>query len=78
MLGPHNLIRGLADSFVSSPGIDRAKIESREDCVKKDLTLRLKGVCTHLSSVDFEVLVCDMTRVQLRGEGIPGSKLRPC
>lgn len=78
MLGPHNLIRGLADSFPSSPGLDSARIESREDCVKKDLALRLKAICEHLPKVEFERLVCDMTRVQLRGEGIPGRVLRPC
>jgi hypothetical protein len=28
--------------------------------------------------VEFEVLVTDMTREQLRGEGIPGRKIRHC
>lgn len=62
----------------SSRGLDRKNAESREDSVRKDLTRRLKCVCSDLSSVEFEVLVTDMTREQLRGEGIPGRKIRHC
>jgi hypothetical protein len=52
--------------------------ESREDSVRKDLTRRLSGVCAYLTSGEFETLVGDMTREQLRGESIPGRKLGPC
>lgn len=46
--------------------------ESREACVRKDLTRRLTGVCASMSGVDFEALVLDMTREQLRGERVNG------
>jgi hypothetical protein len=49
---------------------------SREEFVRKDLTRRLKCVCNHMSSVEFELLMGDMTREQLRGEGIPGRRVR--
>ena len=61
-----------------SPDVNAESTESREDCVRKDLTLRLKRVCEHLSIVDFEALVSKMTREQLRGEGILGRRVRPC
>lgn len=46
--------------------------ESRENCVRKDLTHRLTTVCASMSSVDFEELVLEMTREQLRGERVLG------
>ena len=52
--------------------------ESREDCVRKSLKVRLNGVCAHLSRAEFEVLVSKMTHEQLRGEGILGGRIRPC
>ena len=76
MLNPDQQIRDFAD-LLSSHGRDRTNIESREDSIKKDLTLRLKGACEHLSKLEFEVLVRDMTREQLRGETIPGRRIRP-
>ena len=57
--------------------LDRESRESREDCVRKDLTGRLKRVCENLSSEDFEALVMKMTREQLRGEGVGQGILRP-
>jgi hypothetical protein len=71
-------MRGFAHTDASSRGLDRKNAESREDSVRKDLTRRLKCVCADLSSVEFEILVTDMTREQLRGEGIPGRKIRHC
>jgi hypothetical protein len=40
--------------------------------VRKDLTRRLQNVCAKLSCAKFEALIVQMTREQLRGEGIPG------
>lgn len=76
MLNPDKRIRDFSD-LLSSHGLDRTNGESREDSIKKDLTLRLKGACEHLSKLDFEGLVSDMTREQLRGENIPGRRIRP-
>jgi hypothetical protein len=93
MLFPRNFIRRPATTDQTARGLDRKNTErkekkperkkgenaeSREDSVRKDLTRRLKGVCADLSSKEFEVLVGDMTREQLRGESIPGRKLGPC
>ena len=61
-----------------APNLNSGNPESREDCVRKDLTLRLKRACEHLSILDFEALVLKMTREQLRGEGILGRRIRPC
>ena len=72
----HTMTRGFADILLNSRAADRTNIESREDCVRKDLTLRLKGVCEHMSKLEFDVLVGDMTREQLRGESIPGRRIR--
>ncbi len=58
--------------------LDPKTHESREECVRKDLTRRLKNVCEKLSRADFEALVVQMTREQLRGEGIPGRRIRGC
>ena len=76
MLNPDKRIRDFAD-LLSSHDLDRTNIESREDSIKKDLTLRLKGACEHLSKLEFEILVSDMTREQLRGERIPRRRIRP-
>ena len=42
--------------------------EDRENCVRMDLTRRLRCVCKELSIVDFEALVSKMASEQLRGE----------
>lgn len=82
MVIPEDLVRRFADTLLSSRALDCENAESREDCVRNDLTRRLKCVCADLSSVEFEALVKDMTREQLRGErgerGEPGRKLGPC
>ena len=52
--------------------------ESREDCIRKSLVQRLKAVCAHLSSEDFDALVLKMTREQLRSEGVRWRKADPC
>ena len=75
---PQKWIR-VAGSKSSHPAdIASDKPESREDSVRKDLTLRLKRSCEHLTNVDFEALVSQMTHEQLRGEGILGRRIRPC
>ena len=51
--------------------------ESREDSVRKDLMLRLKCVCADMSSSEFDALVLQMTREQLRGEGAVHRRTRP-
>ena len=51
--------------------------ESREDSVRKDLVLRLKCVCADMSSTEFDALVLQMTREQLRGEGAVHRRTRP-
>jgi len=76
MLIPKNLMRGFAHTVSNSRGLDCKNAETREDSVRKDLTRRLQCVCADMSSVEFEVLLTDMTREQLRGEGIPGRKIR--
>ena len=77
MLNPDNRIRRSAETLLSPRELACTGRESREDCIKKDLTLRLKGACEHLSKPDFEVLVSDMTREQLRSENVPGRRIRP-
>jgi len=77
MLNPDNRIRRSAADLLSPRELAGTGRESREDCIKKDLMLRLKGACEHLSKLDFEVLVSDMTREQLRGENVPGRRIRP-
>jgi hypothetical protein len=52
--------------------------ESREDRVRKDLTRRLGHACENLSRVDFEALVTQMTREQLRGERKPAPHAHKC
>ncbi len=51
--------------------------DSREDCIRKDLTRRLQGTCETMSKADFAALVMKMTREQLRGERIPEQRLLP-
>ena len=91
MLFPRNLMRRPAAIDQTARALDCKNTErkekkterkgenadTREDSVRKDLTRRLKGVCADLSSKEFDVLVGDMTREQLRGESIPGRKLGP-
>jgi methyl coenzyme M reductase gamma subunit len=77
MLNPDSPIQRAAIELLSPREPAGTGRESREDCIKKDLTLRLKGACEHLSKLDFEVLVSDMTREQLRGESVHGRRIRP-
>ncbi len=58
--------------------VDDEATKNREEAVTGDLTRRMKCVCGDLSTGDFEALVKDMTRVQLRGERVCGNRLRPC
>jgi hypothetical protein len=58
-------------TFLNSSGFIPGTSESREDYVAMDLRRRLKGVCEQLSSEDFEILIRQMTREQLRGERAP-------
>lgn len=78
MLVPEKFFRARTLSASTSPTASGGIPESREDCVHKDLTRRLKHVCEHLSIAEFEALVMEMTREQLRGEGILGGRVRPC
>lgn len=66
------------ETIFSSLALNLKSQDSREDCVRKDLTARLKHVCENLSSADFEALVLKMTREQLRGEGAVHGRTRPC
>ena len=75
---PEKWIRVAGKNVFHSPDISSENPESREDSVRKDLTLRLKHTCEHLTRVDFEALVSQMTHEQLRGEGILGRRIRPC
>ena len=72
------LIRARAAAASNSLELNSESVESREDCLRKDLARRLKNVCANLSSGDFEALVLKMTREQMRGEGVSQSRLRPC
>ena len=72
------LIRARAAAVSNSLDLDSESLETREECLRKDLTRRLKNVCANLSSGDFEALVLKMTREQMRGEGVSQSRLRPC
>ena len=78
MLIPRNSARRPANTGRNAFGFDRKNSENRERDVKEDLSQRLKKVCNHLSRADFDTLVGDMTREQLRGEKIPGRKSGPC
>jgi len=66
------------ETIFSSLALNLKSQESREDCVRKDLTQRLKHICENLSSTEFEALVLKMTREQLRGEGAVHGRTRPC
>jgi hypothetical protein len=72
------IARASGISVLSWPDPDPKSYESREECVRKDLTRRLTHVCENLSPADFEALVVQMTREQLRGEGLTGRKIRRC
>jgi hypothetical protein len=45
------------------------RTQTRAEAVRRELTLRLKDVCQHLSAPDFDALILKMARVQLKGEG---------
>jgi hypothetical protein len=72
------LAQARSAAVLSSLDLEPESGESREECVRKDLTRRLENVCDNLSSGDFEALVMKMTREQMRGESISHSRLRPC
>ena len=74
---PAKSIRPGEDGFTPLQ-LNPDKPETREDCIRKSLAERLKGVCAHLSPEDFEALVLKMTREQLRSEGIRWRKADPC
>jgi hypothetical protein len=76
MLNPDKHVRDLLDPLLSSPVPNRTHGESREESIKKDLTVRLTIACRHLTRPEFEALVTDMTREQMRGESIPGRRIR--
>ena len=78
MLFPKKPIRADGEAIFSSLAINNKTLETREDCVRKDLVRRLKCVCEHLSSAEFEALVLKMAREQLRGEGVTHGRIRPC
>ena len=65
-----------AETIFSSLALNLRNQENREDCVRKDLAHRLKRVCEHLSSAEFEALVLKMAREQLRGEGVVHGRTR--
>lgn len=71
---PEKPVRVEETTFLSWPVLEP---ESRENCVRKDLTKRLTCVCASLSKVDFEALVLQMTREQLRGERAAGRIFGP-
>ena len=71
-------LRADGEAIFSSLAINNKTLETREDCVRKDLVRRLKCVCEQLSSAEFEALVLKMTREQLRGEGVTHGRIRPC
>jgi hypothetical protein len=75
---PEKWIRVAGKNVFYSPDIGPENPDSREDCIRKDLMLRLKHACEHLSRVDFEALVSKMTHEQLRGEGILGRRTGSC
>ena len=78
MLFPKKAMRAEGEAIFSSLAINNKTLETREDCVRKDLMRRLKCVCEHLSSAEFEALVLKMTREQLRGESVTHGRIRPC
>ena len=77
MLNPDEHVRDSLEDPLLNPLVpNRTNSESREQFIKKDLTVRLKGACKHLTKLEFEGLVADMTREQLRAETIPGRRIR--
>ena len=74
MLNPRTFGRPPANTPQSAREFDSKSAQKREKDVKDDLSQRLKSVCHHLSKAEFATLVGDMTREQLRGEGIPARK----
>lgn len=54
----------LTDSDILAP----ESPEQRENCVRNDLLVRLKGVCKDMPEEEFQDLVAAMTRQQLRSE----------
>jgi hypothetical protein len=78
MLFPKKSMRAGGEAIFSSLATNNKTLETREDCVRKDLTGRLKCVCVHLSSAEFEALILKMTREQLRGESVTHGRIRPC
>jgi hypothetical protein len=64
------------ETIFSSLALDLRNQTSREECVRKDLTDRLKRVCENLSSTEFDALVLKMAREQLRGEGVVHGRTR--
>jgi hypothetical protein len=74
---PQQLIPGVRQRPRHPGDPDYVSPESREDCVRRSLTLRLKNVCQNLSVAEFGALVQQMTLEQLRGEGITGRHMRP-
>jgi hypothetical protein len=77
MLIPRTFGRRPTESIQSAREFDSMRAQNREKDVKADLTQRLQSVCNHLSKTEFATLVGDMTREQLRGEGIPARKADP-
>ena len=65
------------ETIFSSLALDLRSQENREDCVRNDLTQRLKRVCENLSGAEFEALVLKMAREQIRGEGVVHGRTRP-
>ncbi len=51
--------------------------QSRDECVRPDLTRRLKHICENLSTGDFAALITKMTDEQLRSEGLAHRTFRP-
>lgn len=75
---PGNWVRTHGTTVVKLRALDPENADSREDCLRKDLALRLERVCADLPAADFAALVVRMAREQLRGESISLSRLRPC
>lgn len=65
------------ETIFSSLALDLKSQESREDCVRKDITLRLTRVCENLPGAEFEALVLKMVREQIRGESAVHGRTRP-
>jgi hypothetical protein len=74
---PEKWVREGVKSVFSWPDLKSESPGIREDCVRKDLTHRLKHICENLSAPDFEALIVKMTREQLRGEGVGPRMIRP-